>query len=75
MDKGAILMNTSSGDCFELNGVGAFVWDCIGRGMGLEAIARELVKAYEIDETTARADLSRLIEELERQGIVRATGR
>jgi hypothetical protein len=75
MDKGAILMNTSSGDCFELNGVGALAWDLIGRGLALEAIVGEIVKAYRIDEATARSDLRRLVDELAQQGIVRVIPR
>lgn len=70
MDKGAILMNSSSGDCFELNAVGALVWDLITRGLRLEAIVDELVKAYEIDAATARSDLLSLVDDLARQGIV-----
>jgi hypothetical protein len=75
MDTGAILMNTSSGDCFELNGVGTLVWDLIGRGLALGAIVGEIVKAFKVDEATARADLQRLVDELARQGIVRVLRR
>jgi hypothetical protein len=75
MDRGAILMNTSSGDCFELNGVGALVWDLIGRGLALQGIVDAIVKAYDIDEATARADLLRLVDDLARQGIVRVIRR
>jgi hypothetical protein len=69
--QGAILMNTSSGECFELNGVGALAWDLIGRGLALEEIVGEIVKAYRIDGATARSDLQRLVDDLARQGIVR----
>jgi hypothetical protein len=75
MDKGAILMNTSSGACFELNGVGTLIWDLIGRGLTLEAIVDEIVKGYETDAATARSDLERLVDDLARQGIVRVTPR
>jgi hypothetical protein len=75
MDPGAILMNTASGDCFELNPVGARVWDLISRGCALEAILDELVSTYAIDRATARGDLQRLLDELAQQGIVRITRR
>jgi hypothetical protein len=71
MDKGAILMDTSNGACFELNGAGALVWDRIGRGLALEAIIDEIVEAYDIDKDTARSDVQRLVDDLARQGIVR----
>jgi hypothetical protein len=69
-DKGAILMNTSTGDCFELNAVGASLWDLIGRGLELEAITAEIVRAYAVDPAIACADLLRLVDELARQGVV-----
>jgi hypothetical protein len=75
MDAGAILMNTASGDCFELNAVGARVWDLIGRGYALEAILDQVVSTYAIDRATARDDLQRLIGELAQKGIVRITRR
>lgn len=75
IDKGAILMNTASGDCFELNGVGALVWDLIGRGLNLPAIVDELVRTYQVDEATARSDLQRLVDDLARQGIVHVVRR
>jgi hypothetical protein len=75
MDKGAILMNTSNGECFELNGVGALAWELIGRSVALEEIVDAIVRAYRIDATTARADLERLVDELARKGIVRVARR
>jgi hypothetical protein len=75
MDQGAVLMNTASGDCFELNSVGASVWDFIGRGLGLEAIVAEMVKKYNVDEATARADLLLLVNDLAGRGIVHVSRR
>jgi hypothetical protein len=63
-------MNTTSGECFELNAVGAAVWELIGRGLELEAITDEIVRAYAVERSTASSDILRLIDDLARQGIV-----
>lgn len=70
MDKGAILMNTANGDCFELNDAGASVWDLIGRGLDLPAIVDELVRKFAVDRATAHADLLRLVDDFAQRGIV-----
>jgi hypothetical protein len=75
MDKGAILMNTSTGECFELNAIGASEWDLITRGLALESVIDEIVNRYEIDRATAQSDLLRLVDELAQKGIVCVTPR
>jgi hypothetical protein len=70
LDKGAVLMNTTNGDCFELNAVGAAVWNYIGRGISLVTVVDEIARDYGVDRGTVSTDVLRLIEELARQGII-----
>jgi hypothetical protein len=71
MDKGAILMDTHSGECFELNAVGSCVWSGIERGDSFDVIAQDLATQYRIPSARARADMDSLVLELLRVGIVR----
>jgi hypothetical protein len=70
MAEGAVLMNATSGDCFELNAVGARVWDEIGRGVKLRELVQNLARDYGEDPATVGADVLRVIDDLARQGIV-----
>jgi hypothetical protein len=70
MNQGAVLMNTANGDCFELNVVGATVWEHIGRGTALPVLVETIANQYGVDRETVSADVLRLIEDLARQGIV-----
>jgi hypothetical protein len=70
MSGGAVLMNTMSGDFFELNAVGARVWDAIGRGTPLPALVDDLSRAYTVQRETVAGDLLSLVDELARRGLV-----
>jgi hypothetical protein len=70
MDKGAILMNTMNGSCYELNSVGAIIWNYVVRGMPLRAIAETLASDYNIERIILDADIIRLVDDLASQGIV-----
>jgi hypothetical protein len=71
MDQGAILMDASSGDCFELNAVGARVWSGIEQARGLDDIARELSRQYGVPVERIRTDIDDLLSSLIRCGVVR----
>jgi len=70
MESGAILMNTANGECFELNRLGATVWDAVGRGLRLDQVVDDIVRTCDVDVATASADVLRLIDGLAQQGIV-----
>lgn len=70
MDKGAVLMNTMSGSCYELNSVGAVIWEHLVRGTPLRAIAETLASDYNVERIILDADIVRLVDDLATQGIV-----
>lgn len=49
---------------FTLNDTGAFIWELIDGKRDIEEIIRELIKEYEIDEVTAKADVMAFIEKM-----------
>jgi len=49
---------------FTLNDPGAFIWELIDGKRDIEEIIRELIKEYEIDEVTAKADVMAFIEKM-----------
>lgn len=70
-----ILLDLESGTYFTLNPVGALVWHELARGQshaGLDSLTAAVVAEFEVDETTARDDISGLLGELEANGLVTA---
>ena len=72
---GAVLIEMNSGDCFELNHVGAEIWSRLSQGEGLANIVVAVAKRYAIAESTADADARRLLTDLEQRGLLTPTKR
>jgi hypothetical protein len=70
MPGGAVLMNTETGDCFELNRVGADIWERVSRGDLVDTIVDSLAREYSIGRSVLSADVSTLIDDLARRGIL-----
>ena len=49
---------------YTLNETGAFIWELIDGKRDLEEIISELVKEYEIDESSAREDVHSFLEKM-----------
>lgn len=47
-----------------LTELGAFIWDILPQVQSEEEILREVLEEYEVDEATARADITRFLEKL-----------
>lgn len=47
-----------------LSEVGAFVWQNLDSCADLDTLVRMVVSAYDVDETTARADVQRFVDSL-----------
>lgn len=70
MDQGAILVDSETGDCFELNRIGADIWSELERGAKPTAIAGILAVRHGISTEKAMADLRVLVGDLLRQGLL-----
>ena len=69
-----ILLDLESGTYYTLNGVGAVVWSELERGAAvdgaLDAATAAVVAQFEVEDGTARADVSALLDDLESHGLV-----
>ena len=70
MEKGALLVDLASGDCWELNRVGAALWEKLAAGGTLNEAAQEIQTTYEVDPGIVDADAVRLCESLVRAGLL-----
>lgn len=66
----AVIVDLSSNRVFELNPTGVAIWEALVRGDAPDAIARELVVAFDIDEPTALSDTVDLIDRLRSAGLI-----
>ena len=70
LDGEAVLLNLESERYFGLDDVGTRVWQHLLEHRRLDRVCAELLKEYEVDESTLRADVLRLVQELVEAGIV-----
>jgi Coenzyme PQQ synthesis protein D (PqqD) len=69
-EDGAVLVETTTGDCFELNQLGAEIWAAIGKGDPLPQIVEALAKRYQVQTATIETDTRTLVEELAQRGLL-----
>ncbi len=69
-ESGAVLMDRVTGDCFELNGLGAEIWNLLAAGESSSEIATKLALRYDVPEMTVAADVQTLVTELVRHGLL-----
>lgn len=70
MNQGALLVDSETGNCFELNRIAATVWSELERGVTPTAIADSLAARHGISTEKAMADLRVLVGDLLRQGLL-----
>ena len=70
LDGEAVLLDLQSGTYFGLNEIGALVWDLVSAGKTVGEIRVGLLEAYEVEPEVVDADLERLIDDLQRRGLV-----
>lgn len=70
LPDGAVLINSETGDCFELNRVGREIWEHVTRGESFDRIVETLADRYAIDQGVLSADVASLVDNLARNGIL-----
>ena len=65
-----MLVDMTTGNCFELNQIGAEIWDLLSPGITEEAICTALAGRYSVERALLAGDVRTLLEELERHGLV-----
>jgi hypothetical protein len=75
VDDEAILINVSTGAYYSLSGVGCLVWQWIEKEKTQREMALELTRAYDVETETAAADIRKLLETMEKEGLITMTVR
>lgn len=68
--EGAVLLEMTTGDCFELNPVGAEIWAALAKGEPLADVIASLARRYDLPQSTIEADTRALIEDLRSRGLL-----
>jgi hypothetical protein len=72
---GAVLLEMTSGDCFELNRVGTEIWTRLTKGESLASVVVAIATRYGVPAATVELDAHALVGELIRRGLAVASPR
>ncbi|CAN5458459.1 hypothetical protein BH10CYA1_BH10CYA1_27430 [soil metagenome] len=70
VDDEALILNTSNGYYFSMNGTATEAWCLLTEGKSIDEVAQVIAERYEIDLTSAKADVQALLKELKNEQIV-----
>jgi hypothetical protein len=73
MDDGAVLMDMTSGECFELNRIGAEVWRRLGNGESTSELIEQIAASYGVPTSVVQSDVDQLLDRLTRSGLLTST--
>ena len=73
INDGAILMDMASGECFELNRLGAEVWARLGKGESATELVANVAASYGVPAATVQSDVLALLEVLKQNGLLTST--
>lgn len=59
-----VLLNGSTGSCFELNPVGSSIWDALDGSRSLDEISARIAEAFRLEPGVAATDVARFAESL-----------
>jgi hypothetical protein len=72
-ESGLVLMDIATSDCYELNLVGAKIWAGLSKGETVLEIVASLSAEYGIPSEIAEVDVSALIADLSKHGLLTLT--
>jgi len=73
MPGGAVLIDSATGNCFELNLIGARVWERLRQGETPDDIAEALAEQCSVERSMISRDIAALIDDLTRHKILLTT--
>lgn len=71
VDGGAALLDLRSSQYYGLNPVGAYVWSQIQEPKTLDALAAAVADAFDVDVSSCRDDIARLLGDFHGAGLIR----
>jgi hypothetical protein len=72
LDQTTVLVDISTSRIFELNETGTRIWELLGQGLDAEHIAQQLVLEFEVADSQAAEEVSKLLSQLQNEGLVAA---
>ena len=70
LEDGAVLLNLNTKYYYNLNETGLSIWQALEESGDPEIIAEKLTDAYDIDITNASAYLDKLLDDLQKEGLI-----
>ena len=70
LDKGGVVLNVETGDYYELNASGRFLWEQVEAGLSRDSVVDALTQQYGIDRAAAEADVDDFLAELRRRRLL-----
>jgi Coenzyme PQQ synthesis protein D (PqqD) len=70
LDQTTVLVDISTGRIFELNETGTRVWELLGQGLNIDRIIQHLIFEFEVADSQAAEEVSKLLSQLRNQGLV-----
>lgn len=70
LGEAGVLVNLRTDRILELNATGIRIWELIGEGLSLGAIAAQLRLEFEVTPAEVEQEIARLVDELAREGLV-----
>lgn len=70
IDGEAVMMSLENGEYYGLNETGSYIWDALEQETTIDELVTGLTAQYDVDETTCRDEVTRLIEELNTKGLI-----
>jgi hypothetical protein len=74
LGDGLALLDLASNVYYSLNGVGAFVWQQLQQPRSVAQLREAILEAYDVDPARCEADLSALLDDLSKSGLIRRVG-
>jgi hypothetical protein len=70
LDGEAVLLHVKTGQYYTLNRSGTRIWQLIERHRSIEQVTSALCSEYDVDASTAQADIVELVSRLESKGLL-----
>ncbi len=75
LDDGAVLLNLDTKYYFNLNETGLRIWQILEESQNPLEIAERLANEYEVEMERAKASVVKLMEDLEKDGLIMSKGK
>jgi hypothetical protein len=70
VDGETVVLDREGGLVHQFNQTASYVWERLDGTTSITTIARQLVRAFEVDSKTAETDVARIVSELERLNLL-----